>query len=165
MSDTALVVMDAQRNMLEGPDAVPNAELMTTRLRDAIDLARRSDRLVVFVQNDGPKGSVDEPNTDGWQLCFDPRPEEWVVRKTTADVFDSNPALAAELAATGVVRLVIVGMQSEFCVQETSLGALDAGFEVQVPSALHATYDDERSAADIATDVELVLTAAGVTIT
>lgn len=165
MGDAALVVMDAQRTMLEGPDALPNAELMISRLRGAVDHARRADRLVVFVQNDGPPGSGDEPGTVGWELFFDPLPEDWVVRKTAADVFDSNPALAAELAAAGITRLVVVGMQSEYCVQETSLGALDAGFDVQVPSALHATYDDGRPAADIATDVELLLTAAGVTIT
>jgi nicotinamidase-related amidase len=165
VSDAALVVMDAQRAMLEGPDALPNAEIMIARLRTAIDLARRSDRLVVFVQNDGPPGSVDEPDSIGWELFFDPLPEDWVVRKTTPDVFDSNPALAAELAAAGITRLVVVGMQSEYCVQETSLGAVDAGFDVQVPSALHATFDDGRPAVDIATDVELLLTAAGVTIT
>lgn len=165
MGDTALVVMDAQRHMLEGPHALPHAEIMITRLRGAIELARRSGRLVVFVQNDGLSEAADEPGSDGWQLFFEPHDDEWLVRKTTGDVFDSNPALAAELAAAGVTRLVVVGMQSEYCVQETSFGALDAGFDVQVPSALHATYDDGRPAAEIATDVELVLTAAGVTIT
>jgi nicotinamidase-related amidase len=165
MSDTALVVMDAQRNMLEGPDSLPNAEIMIARLSTAIETARDHSRLVVFVQNDGPVDSADEPDTDGWELFFDPRDEDWVVRKTTADVFESNPALAAELASIGVTRLIVVGMQSEYCVQESSLGALDAGFEVQVPSALHATYDDRRRAVEIGTDVELLLTAAGVTIT
>lgn len=165
MGDTALVVIDAQRNMLEGPDALPNAEIMIARLRGAIDLARRSGRLVVFVQNDGAADDVDEPFSAGWELFFEPEDDDWVVTKTTLDVFESNPALAAELAATGVSTLVVVGMQSEFCLQESCLGAVEAGFDVQVPSALHATYDGERRAAEIASDVELVLTAAGVTIT
>ncbi|AMM22344.1 hypothetical protein AX769_10385 [Frondihabitans sp. PAMC 28766] len=151
--------------MLEGPDALPNAEIMITRLRSAIDGARHDGRLIVFVQNDGDPGDVDEPLTVGWELFFDPRPDDWIVTKQTFDVFESNPALAAELAATGVERLVFVGMQSEYCLQESCLGAADAGFDVQVPSALHATYDDGRRAAEIAADVELVLTAAGVTIT
>jgi nicotinamidase-related amidase len=138
---------------------------MVTRLRGAIELARTDQRLVVFVQNDGSEGAPDEPGTPGWELFFEPHGTEWVVRKTTPDVFDSNPALAAELAATGVTRLVVVGMQSESCVQESCLGAVAAGFDVQVPSALHATYDAERGAAEIASDVELMLTAAGVTIT
>jgi nicotinamidase-related amidase len=165
MPDTALMVIDAQRNFLEGPDALPNASIMISRLQNAVDTARTNGRLVVFVQNDGPAGSVDEPYSEGWELFFDARDDEWVVRKDALDVFVSNPALAAELAATGVTRLVIVGMQSEYCLQESSLGAHEAGFDVQVPSALHTTYDDGRRAAEIATDVELILTAAGVTIT
>ncbi|RKR74577.1 isochorismatase family protein [Frondihabitans australicus] len=165
MPGTALLVIDAQRNMLEGPDALPNAEIMIARLRGALDLARRSGRLVVFIQNDGASGDVDEPFSVGWELFFEPQDDEWVVTKTTLDVFESNPALAAELAATGIETLVVVGMQSEYCLQESCLGAVEAGFDVQVPSALHATYDTERRAADIAADVELVLTAAGVTIT
>lgn len=165
MPDTALLVVDAQRNMLEGPDALPNAEIMITRLRSAVELARRSSRLVVFVQNDGDPDDVDEPFTVGWELFFAPRPEDWIVTKDTMDVFESNPAFAAELAATGVSTLVVVGMQSEYCLQETCFGASEAGFAVQVPSALHATYDNGRRAAEISADVELVLTAAGVTIT
>lgn len=165
MPDTALMVVDAQRNFLEGPSALPNASIMITRLEGAVDKARSNGRLVVFVQNDGPAGAVDEPFTTGWELFFEPRDDEWVIRKDVPDVFASNPALAAELAATGVTRLVVVGMQSEYCLQESSLGAHDAGFEVQVPSALHATYDDGKRAAEIGTDVELLLTAAGVLIT
>jgi streptothricin hydrolase len=165
MPDTALVVVDAQRNFLDGPEPLPNASIMITRLQSALDLARANGRLVVFVQNDGPEGSVDEPFSEGWELFFEPRDDEWVVRKDALDVFAANPALAAELAAAGVERLIVVGMQSEYCLQESSLGAHDAGFEVQVPSALHATYDDGRRAAEIGADVELLLTAAGVTIT
>jgi nicotinamidase-related amidase len=162
---TALMVVDAQRNMLEGPDALPNAEIMITRLRTAIVRAREQAQLVVFVQNDGDVGDVDEPGTLGWELFFEPGDDEWVITKSTLDVFESNPALAAELAATGIERLVVVGMQSEYCLQESCLAAAEAGFDVQVPSALHATYDDGRRAAEISADVELVLTAAGVTIT
>jgi len=165
MTDCALLVMDAQRSLLEGPDALPSAELMITRLRHAIDAARQRLELIVFVQNDGPPDSPDEPGTLGWELFFTPEDGDWTVRKTDFDVFASNPALAAELAAMGIVRLVVCGMQSEFCVLESSLGALDAGFDVQVPSALHSTYPDGRPAAEIGTDVELTLTAAGVTIT
>lgn len=165
MTVSALMVVDAQRNMLEGPDALPNAEIMITRLRAAIDRARQDSRLVVFVQNEGGPGDVDEPDSVGWELFFEPEDDEWVITKSTLDVFESNPALAAELAATGVERLVVVGMQSEYCLQESCLAAAEAGFDVQVPSALHATYDNGRRAAEIAADVELVLTAAGVTIT
>jgi nicotinamidase-related amidase len=165
MPDTALMVLDAQRHFLEGQDALPTAAIMVTRLGTALEVARRNGRLVVFVQHDGGPGALDEPGTRGWELFFEPRDDDWVVRKTTVDVFESNPALAAELAATGVGTVVVVGMRSEYCVQESSIAAHEAGFAVQVPSALHATDGGSRPVAEIVSDVELVLTAAGVTIT
>lgn len=164
MNETALVIVDAQRHLLEGPSAVPNALLMVARLRTALDTARSNGQLVIHVQNDGPAGSASEPGRPGWELSFEPADDEWVIRKSTPDVFESNPALAAEMAAAGIGRVVVVGMQSELCLQETSLGALEAGFDVRVPSALHTTYDGERPASEIAADAELLMTAAGVTI-
>jgi nicotinamidase-related amidase len=165
MPDTALMALDAQRHFLVGPDALPTAAIMVTRLATALEVARTNGRLVVFVQHDGQPGALDEPLTGGWELFFEPEEDDWVVRKTDFDVFESNPALAAELAAAGVATLVVVGMRSEYCVQESSIAAREAGFEVQVPSALHATHGGSRPMADIVSDVELVLTAAGVTIT
>ena len=58
--------------------------------------------------------------------------------------------------------LVIVGMQSEYCVRETSLAALEQGFTVLLPRGAHATYGNrQRSAAQIAAAVEDELAQAG----
>lgn len=61
-----------------------------------------------------------------------------------------------------VGRIVVVGMQSEFCIQETSRGALREGFAVLLPRGAHATYDSETSAGQVAEGVERILEAEGV---
>jgi nicotinamidase-related amidase len=161
---SGLLLIDAQRNMLEGEDAVPSANQMKDALSRLLDSARAAEAVVVHVQNDGPPGSPDEPHTDGWELVFPPDAGELVVRKEESDTFASNPGLAASLRDRGVDRVVVAGMQSEFCVEATSRGALGEGFVVLLPRGGHATYDDETSAAEVSLASEEALGAEGVEI-
>jgi nicotinamidase-related amidase len=58
--------------------------------------------------------------------------------------------LGQELDARGVRRVVIAGLQSDYCVRETTLGALARGLEVTLVSDAHSTYDSPpRTAAQI----------------
>src|SRR6478735_7800079 len=145
-----LLLVDAQRNMLEGDTAVADAERFRAVLDGLLEAARDAGAAVVHVKNDGRPGDPDEPGTPGWELAFDRRPGEPVVRKDVPNTFESNPALADVLHAMGVETLVVAGLQSELCVQATALGALERGFHVVVPAAAHATFDGDEPAAAIA---------------
>lgn len=171
--NSALFVVDVQHNMVEGPWSVPDSEAFLAKFAARIEQARVAGWLVVFVQNDGPEGDVDEPGSDGWQLWFTPDSGDRVVRKTTQNVFESNPALAEELTDAGIVAVELIGMQSEYCVQATARGAKAAGFKVVLQRQLHATFHDgtpatnepgssyEASATELAAQVHAGLVADG----
>lgn len=161
---TALFVVDAQRNMLEGGDPVPSADSMKDVLADVISRARNAGAVVVHVQNNGAPGDPDEPHTAGWELVFPPASGEPVVEKDSSDTFSSNPDLVEVLRSERVDRVVVVGMQSEFCVAATSRGALGHGFGVVLPRLAHATYDADKSARQVSEDVETELAAEGVSV-
>jgi nicotinamidase-related amidase len=159
---TALILIDAQRNMLEGDCPVVGVHQVRPALEGLLTHARAAGSVVVHVQNDGPPGYPDEPDSPGWQLVFAPAGDELVVRKERADTFADNPDLAPTLRERGVERLVIAGMQSEYCVRETGVGALGLGFGVVLPIGAHATYDNGASSAyDLAEKVEKDLAEAG----
>lgn len=160
---TALLLIDVQRNMLEGEPPVPAAHEVRPALQALLEAARTAGAVVVHVQNDGGAGEPDEPHTAGWELVFPVAPGEPVVRKAVTDAFAAHPDLARTLRDRGVDRVVLAGMQSEHCIQATGRGALRQGFEVLLASGAHATYDDGRSsAAQIAETVEGELAAEGV---
>lgn len=159
-----LILVDVQRDMLEGEDAVAGAAELQETLRSLLEAARDAGAPIVHVKNDGRPGDPDEPGTPGWELVFRPLPGEPIVRKDAPNTFESNPALADVLRAMGVDALVVAGFQSEHCVQATAVGALERGFDVVVPAGAHATYDDDAPAAAIVERVELDLAAAGVEI-
>jgi nicotinamidase-related amidase len=150
--------------MLEGSAPVPSAVSVKAALRELLDEARAAGSVVVHVQNDGSSGDPDEPETSGLELVFEPSDDEIVVRKDQCDTFGANPDLAALLRGRQVDRVVIAGMQSEFCIEETSRGALREGFSVLLPRGAHATYDGEQSAAEVSEGVENVLEAVGVAV-
>jgi nicotinamidase-related amidase len=151
---TALICVDVQKNMLEGDTAVPDAPSVSRELSSLLKRARAAGSPIVHVQNDGGAGDPDEPGTPGWELVCAVQIGERVVRKDQPNTFASNPDLAGWLHEQGVDTVVVAGMQSEFCVSATSLAAIDAGFTTVLASGAHATYDTERPARDIATDVE-----------
>lgn len=87
---TALVVLDAQRNMLEGEAPVDGADDVRLALHGLLSAARVAGAAVVHVQNDGPPDSPDEPYTKGWELVFQVVSDELVVRKDQSDAFAAN---------------------------------------------------------------------------
>ncbi len=78
-----------------------------------------------------------------------PNVGELLVRKTTQNVFESNPELAALLKQQGIDEIEIIGMQSEFCVQASARGAKAAGFKVVLNPRLHSTFHDGTPATNI----------------
>lgn len=66
------------------------------------------------------------------------------------------------MQADGVNEIITFGIQSDCCVEQTSQGALGAGFPVTVLSGAHATYDcDGKTAKQIQRDVDERLGLAG----
>lgn len=159
---TALILVDVQRNMLEGDLPVPTAAEVRPALESLLARARDAGAVVVHVQNDGAEGDPDEPGTEGWELVLPAAPGEQVVCKAEPDTFADNPDLAASLSAAGVEGVVVAGMQSEYCIAATSRGALRHGFTVTLASDAHATYDDECRAITIAARVQRELVHDGV---
>ena len=72
----------------------------------------------------GEPGDPDAPGTAGWQLAFPPLPNEPVLDKTKNNAFAGTKL--GELVDRRAA-LVVVGMQSDFCVRATCSYALGRG--------------------------------------
>lgn len=142
----ALMVIDVQKWGFTGDWQVADSEALLTRIRNRVELERaKSDGLIVHVQNDAPEGELDAPGGEFWPLMIDPIGNEWLVNKTTADTFETNPDLADRLRAAGVDEIEMIGCQSENCVRATLITAREEGFKVTLPVGLHGTYNKEAS--------------------
>jgi nicotinamidase-related amidase len=144
----ALLVIDAQRNLLEEPTPVHDAPTILDRLAVLLSGARASATPVVFVQHCGAAGDVDEAGTPGWEIHPRCRPDagEPVVQKTRPDAFEGTD-LEEILTTRGIRGVIVAGLQSEFCVRATCRGALERGYEVTLIGDTHSTYDARTSTA------------------
>ena len=139
----ALMVIDVQRWGFTGDWQVANSEALLARIRNRVELERaKSDTLIIHVQNDAPEGELDAPGGPFWPLMIEPIGGEWLVNKTTADTFETNPDLADRLRVAGVSEIEIIGCQSENCVRATLITAREEGFKATLPVGLHGTYDE-----------------------
>lgn len=136
----ALIVVDVQHAFVTGADAVPGHRLLLRAVQTLIARARAAGVPIVFLQNDGPAGAVDEPDQPGWALFFEPAEGDVVLRKSNDDGFDGT-RLHKRLQQAPAHTLAVCGLLSEMCVAATVRTALAYGYGVVLPHDGHATYD------------------------
>ncbi|TFK27137.1 Isochorismatase hydrolase [Coprinopsis marcescibilis] len=169
-SSHVLLLLDIQRFMLSAPPiGVPSAKTVEKNLREVLKLARSSPHppLIVHVRNIGDAGEPDEPGNDGWQLIFDPLPNEVVLDKRKNNAFAGTGL--GELVPLDA-EIVVVGFQTDFSVRATCGTALGRGNEVILVRGAHATFDrievlhggGVTAAAVIEAEIEAELEEAGV---
>ena len=136
----ALIVVDVQNAFVSGANAVPGYKLLVSTVGYLLAQARSANMPVIFLQNDGPVGAVDEPFQPGWDLFFPPQPHEKIVRKKKDNGFDGT-GLHAILTGLDIRTVAICGMLSEMCLAATARAAMEYGYGVLLPHDAHATYN------------------------
>ena len=147
MSKTALLVIDVQRAFFDD-DAIPpvcDGEQVLARISDVIRRARASGLPVVYVQHAGGSGHPLAQGGKGWQIHPEVQPQDGdvIVTKTTPDSFYETH-LKADLDTLGVESLIVVGNQTEFCVDTTCRRARSLGYKVTLLKDAHSTWDNEH---------------------
>lgn len=138
----AFLLIDVQVNQFDPACPVADGEQLLERVTDLLGRARAAKVPVILVRNCGGEVDPDVKGTLGWELhpAIVPAAGETILDKTTCDTFAST-ALGEELSRLGVRRLVIAGLQSDYCIRETTLGALERGYAVTLVSDAHSTVD------------------------
>ncbi|MFG2484433.1 cysteine hydrolase family protein [Streptomyces virginiae] len=144
--NSALLVIDVQKGFDEesfwGPRNNPAAEDNIAALMDAWQTAGRP---VVLVRHASVQpGSVLAADHPGYAFkdLVEKRSEGvLVVTKTVNSAFYGTPDLADWLTAQGIGQLVLVGIQTNMCVETTARMAGNLGYDVLVPLDATHTFD------------------------
>lgn len=140
MSDTpALILIDVQKGLIEGfeedwSDVLPVINGLGSRARDR-------GVPVVLVQHCGSTQAHPLHRTQpGWALdpAVDQRSGDLRVEKRWSDAFRDTD-LDAMLREASVTRVVLVGAQTEYCVDTTARRALSLGYDVDLVADGHTT--------------------------
>lgn len=145
-SHTALLVIDLQVGMFDGVRIAPihAGEALLTRVQILLAKARAAGTPVIYVRHSARPGRPLDPSTPQWQIhpAIAPLPTETIVDKRTPDAF-LDTTLLDTLTASGTKRLVVVGAQTELCVDTTCRRAFALGFQVVLVADGHSTWNND----------------------
>lgn len=136
---TAVLVIDMQQGLCEGPDAAHDCLGTIERINALTQRARAAGVPVFFIQHESSAGYLEHGSPE-WQLAtgLQVQADDRRVRKTTPDAF-LRTELNEALQALRIQDLVVCGMHSEFCVDTTTCKALALGYPVVLVSDAHTS--------------------------
>ena len=139
---TALLVVDIQNSLCVGKWAAHNIDVVVKNVNEVVRQTRRAQGVVVFIQHEEDHDAM-RFGSEGWKLYegLDVQQSDLRVRKTACDSF-FNTDLKKLLDERHVDRVVICGMQTEYCIDSTVRGALANGLSVVVLEDGHSTLDN-----------------------
>jgi nicotinamidase-related amidase len=166
--NTALLVIDVQHGAFDGaryPPVVHAAQFLANALL-LLSAARDAGWSRIFIQHCGGDGEVLEEGTPHGEIhpALGVQAAETIIRKYESSAFDGTD-LARLLERRAVSHLVVCGLQSQYCVYDTAVGALRRGYAVTVAADGHTTWPaGGESAAAIRTRINERLRADGATL-
>jgi nicotinamidase-related amidase len=137
MSRTALIVIDVQSALIAIADRGSEVLAAIDRL---VERARAAGTPIIYLQHSHSTYQPMMKGAPGWLIHPNvaPKPGEVVIEKTASDGFYQT-SLQSELDRLAVERLVVCGLQTEFCVDATCRAAFSRGFEVVLAADAHTT--------------------------
>ena len=136
-----LLVIDMQKALVD--EDLYAYETFVDSVVRLVDAARKYGVEVVFVQHDAGAGSGLSIGDEGFEIIDEIKPEagEKVFVKTVNSCF-GNKDFKAYMEQQTDRRLMIVGLQTNYCIDATVKSAFERGFEVIIPEGTNSTFDN-----------------------
>jgi nicotinamidase-related amidase len=139
LAGTAIIVIDAQHEYLDGSLALPAIGPAVDKIRRLLDAARSRGTPVIHVAHRGRPGGLFAPDAGGEIIeKVAPTAGETVIGKALPNAF-AGTELRAAIERLGDPRLVLCGFMTHMCVSSTARAALDLGLDAAVVSDATAT--------------------------
>ena len=137
-----LLVVDMQKALTEDGELYDAEAFMDRNIR-LIEAARKNNVEVIFVQHDAGEGSGFSVGDEDFEIDprVAPKDGEKVFVKTINSCF-GNTDFKAYMEQQEDRRLMIVGLQTNYCIDATVKSAFERGFDVIVPEGTNSTFDN-----------------------
>jgi nicotinamidase-related amidase len=142
MNNIVLLVVDVQNALIKKHPH--NEHRVIENIKRLILTARDNKKQVIYVRHDDGKGTELEQGTDGWQIYDDivPNDSELIFEKEYNSAFHKT-GLREHLESKEVDTIILVGLQTEYCIDATLKSAFDYGYKIIIPEETNTTFDNE----------------------
>ena len=137
-----LLVIDVQKGITD--ERLYDYKGFLENTRRIIEAARQNQIEVIYVQHDDGPGSGFSKGDSDFEVAdqIAPKPGEKAFTKTINSCF-GNKELVHYLKSEKEGTLMIVGLQTNFCIDATIKSAFDRGYRVIVPNGTNSTFDND----------------------
>ncbi|MBR4622738.1 MAG: cysteine hydrolase [Ruminococcus sp.] len=136
-----LLVVDAQKAIVN--DRLYRYDLFVSNVREMIETARRNDIEVIYIRHDDGPGCELTKGNDGYEIyeALKPADGEKIFDKSRNSAF-LNTGLLEYLMQKNESTVIIVGLQTEYCIDATIKAGFEHGFRMIVPENTNSTFDN-----------------------
>ena len=136
-----LLVIDMQKGLVD--EDLYAFDTFTERTTQLVDVARKNHVEVIFVQHDAGPNSGMSVGDEAFEIIdrIAPLEGEKVFVKTINSCF-GNKDFKQYMKQQIDKRLMIIGLQTNYCIDATVKSAFERGFEVIIPEGTNTTFDN-----------------------
>ncbi len=137
-----LFVVDMQKGL--ATDELYSYDMLIKNATKLIEVARKNKVEVIYFQHDDGEGSGLSQGDVDFEIVdlIKPRKNETIFIKTKRSCF-SNKSFEEYLEDNNESDLMIVGLQTEFCIDATVKSAYEKGYSVFLPHEGNSTFDND----------------------
>ncbi|MBQ7737835.1 MAG: cysteine hydrolase [Oscillospiraceae bacterium] len=137
-----LIVIDMQKGLVD--EELYAFDTFMERTVRLVDAARKNNVEVIFVQHDAGSGSGMSAGDENFEIVdqITPKEGEKVFTKTINSCFGSKE-FKEYVENLADKSLMIVGLQTNYCIDCTVKSAFERGFEVIIPEGTNSTFDND----------------------
>jgi len=136
-----LLVVDTQKAITK--EELYNFEQFENRVKALIQIARDNNIEVIYVRHDDGPGNELTKGKDGFEIYegFRPLENEKIFDKRVNSAF-KDTGLLEYLKQKEEAEIVIVGLQTDYCIDATIKAGFEHGFNMIVPAGTNTTFDN-----------------------
>lgn len=142
-----LLVVDAQKAITNSE--LYQFELFVSSVKELIHKARQNDIEVLFVRHDDGPGNELTKGNNGFEIYegFRPADNEIIFDKTVNSSF-RDTGLLEYLKQKKETEIIIVGLQTDYCIDATIKAGFEHGFKMIVPANTNSTFSNQYMSAE-----------------
>ncbi len=144
----ALLILDLQVGNFVGSAPIFQGDLLLENTKKILYEARKANCKVIYIQNIGGKDDPDELGSEGWEIHpkVNPQIKEPILQKTTPDSFHKTN-LDKLLKSMSTNEIIVLGLQTEYCIDTTIRQAFSLGYDVTLVKDCHSTWPSKNLSA------------------
>jgi nicotinamidase-related amidase len=137
-----LIVIDVQKGITD--ERLYDFDGFIRNVTNIIDAARKNNVEVIYVQHDDGPGTGFSFGDKDFEIADQvaPKENEKIFIKTINSCFGNND-LANYLRESREKDLMIVGLQTNFCIDASVKSAFERGYKVIIPKGTNSTFDND----------------------